>query len=133
MRRVSGNDVGQGADTHRVAAGDAGPAPGFVGQVAEEGQGCGPNSAEIGDVARPGILIGGRVGDSDILIETRKRCVESAGEPQSPVEEYAFVVADVVQELADGPFIWRVAVERFLLGDVSEKAKRGIELRFERG
>ena len=39
----------------------------------------------------------------------------------------------MVQEFADGPFIGRVVVERLLLGDGSEQAKRGIDLRFEGG
>ena len=122
VRDVAGNDVGQGADTHGVAAGDAGAAPGFLGQVAEERQGGGADGAEIRDVAGPGKLIGGCVRDGDILIETRQRRVEPAREPQGSVEEYALGIADVVQELANGPFIGRVAVERLLLGDSREDA-----------
>ena len=70
VRDVAGNDVGQGADAHQVAAGDAGAAPCFVGQVAEKRQGGRTDGVEIRDVAGPGKLVGGCVGDGDILIET---------------------------------------------------------------
>ena len=103
------------------------------GQVAEERQCGGADRAEIRDVAGPGKLIGGGVGDGDILIETRQWGVEAAGEPESPVEEYALGIADMIQQFADGPFIRRVAVERFFLRDAGEEPKRGFELRFEGG
>jgi hypothetical protein len=70
MRDVAGNDVCQGADTHRVIVGDAGAAPGVFGQVAEERQGGGAHGGEIRNMTGPGKLIGGSVRDGDILIET---------------------------------------------------------------
>jgi hypothetical protein len=71
------------------------------------------------------------VRDGDVLIETRQGSVEAAGEPKGAIEKHALGVADVVQELPDGPFIGRVAVERFFFRDVGEEAERGIELRFK--
>jgi len=67
------------------------------------------------------------------IFESRQRRVESAGEPQGSVEEYTLGVADVVEKLADGPFVGRVAVERLFLRDVGDDAESRVALRFEGG
>ena len=79
------DDVGQSADGDWVPVRDAGPDPGLSGQVAEERERGYANGAELFDVAGPRRPIGASSHDSDFLVETRKRSLEAAREPQGSV------------------------------------------------
>jgi hypothetical protein len=79
---VTGENVRQRAYREGVPAGDSGSQPGLVRKVAEEGDSGGTDRPEFGEMAGPRILVGSRRGHGNVLIEARKRRVESGGEPE---------------------------------------------------
>ena len=91
--------------------------PGIVGQIPEEGKRTLTNRAKIFDVTGPRVLVGIDRGGCYFLIEARQLIGITARKPERAKEEYAFRVVYMIEQLAHGPLVGRIAMERLILGN----------------
>ncbi len=112
VRGVSGNDVGQGTNRESVAAGDAGSHPGIGGQIGVERNRCESHAPELLDVGGPGDAVRFCPSCGNVLIEALQGRLESAGEPEGAKRHGTLGVGNVVQQLANAPFLWSIAMHR---------------------
>src|SRR5207302_1774433 len=85
------------------------------------------------DVFGPRNTVGLCARDGDELVEAGHWRFEAAPEPESPLQEHALGVRDMIQGLANAPLIRSVAMQRLLLRDAFEQRERVAELRFQNG
>jgi hypothetical protein len=73
--------------------------------------------AELVDVALPGAFVGRRVRHRNLLVEARKRRVETAGEPERARHEQPLAIVDVREHLANAPLVSGMATPRVFVGN----------------
>ena len=112
MRDVTSDDEGESAHGERFAVRDAVTRPRTGRQILEKANRGQADKAKFLDVIEPRNSVGLGAFRADILVVAGKRRVESSRKPESAKRKGALRVGDVVEKLANTPFIGSVAVKR---------------------
>ena len=105
--------------------------PGVNRHRPEERRRTGPDGGELVEEAGPLAFVGARGGHGHVLVEARERGVEPAGEPEGAHLEEPLGVAQVIDEVGEGPLALGVAVPGPRLGDRPQLVHRVHPLRHE--
>jgi hypothetical protein len=121
MREVASDDESESAHGEGFAVGDTLPGPCAGWQILEQANSGEANQAELLDVIEPRNSVGLGALRADVLIVAGKRRFESSRKPEGAKGKGAFGVGDVIEDLANRPFIRGVAVKRRFLRNAGEK------------
>jgi hypothetical protein len=114
MRDVASDDESESAHGEGFAVRDAVSRPRGGRQILEQANRGEANEAKLFDVIEPRNSIGPGTLRADVLVVAGKRRFESSRKPVGAKSKGAFGVGDVIENLANGPFIRGVAVKRRL-------------------
>src|ERR1041385_415152 len=111
MRRVSRNDPRDRPNAESLVARRAGPRPCRIRQTPEEVHGGRAQRLEFGEMGGPAGPLGIGRFRGHHLIEARQWGLKAARKPEGAESEESLAVIEMVEHLADAPFVRRVAVE----------------------
>ena len=112
MRDVASDDESESAHGEGFAVRDTVSRPCAGRQILEQANGREADEAKLLDVIEPGDSISLGTFRADVLVVAGERRFESSREPEGAKSKGAFGVGDVIENLANGPFIRGVAVKR---------------------
>ena len=133
MRDVPSDDESESAHGEGFAVGDAVTRPRGWRQILEQANRGQADKAELHDVLEPGDSMGLGTFRADVLVIAGERRIESSRKPESAKGKGAFGVRDVIEDLANAPFIGGVAVKRRFLRDACEEFEGFGQLLFHHG
>lgn len=121
MLDVAGDDEGESAHGEGFAVCDTVSRPRTWRQILEQANGREANEAELFDMVEPRNSIGLGTFRADVLVVAGERRFESSRKPEGAKGKGAFSVGDVIENLANAPFIGGVTVKRRLFCDAGKK------------
>ncbi len=133
MRDVASDNESESAHGEGFAVGDTVTGPCAGRQILEQANGREANEAELFDVIEPRNSLGLGAFRADILVVAGKGRLETSRKPEGAKCEGAFGVRDVIENIANAPFIGGVAVKRRFLRDAGKKFEGIGQLFLHRG